>query len=407
MVAAVGGCAGETKQEVTLTVATFGQFGYDDLYAEYQFQHPEIKIIPSRAEEGGPYHEDLVKKLEIGTGLSDVQAVEEGYLSDILARSTSFNDLAAIGPDVSAERWLSWKYEAGKSKDGKLIGYGTDSGPLAMCYREDLLQEAKVATDPASVRAMFATWDSYFAAGRQYVRNSGGKAWFDSAAQNFSAMVNQLETGYLDRDDKSTLEYNTAIKDSWDKVTAAVAQGQSAKLTAFADDGNKGLRESAFTTKVCPAWMLGVIRKEAGPDKAGKWAVIDAFPNGGGNWGGSYLTVPKQSAHPREAAALAAWLTAPEQQLRAFDASGNFPSQVKALDSPNLRGQTNPYFDSALVGEIFAAQARKIGKPQYKGPGDGRIQETVIGPALKAVEHGLSAKDGWQRVLDGVRMIVP
>ena len=37
-------------------------------------------------------------------------------------------------------------------------------------------------------------------------------------------------------------------------------------------------------------WMLGVISGNA-PDTTG-WDIADAFPGGGGNWGGSYLVVP-------------------------------------------------------------------------------------------------------------------
>src|SRR5687768_18155105 len=47
----------------------------------------------------------------------------------------SFNDLKEIGPKVEDNRWLQWKTDAVTTKDGKLIGYGTDIGPLAMCYR--------------------------------------------------------------------------------------------------------------------------------------------------------------------------------------------------------------------------------------------------------------------------------
>ena len=408
VLALTGGCGPATPEHITLTIATFGQFGYDDLLTGYEFTHPGITIRHERTEQGGPYHQDLLAKLKSGQGLADIQAVEEGHLADVLAESAKFNDLAKIGPpDVHPDRWLDWKYEAGRAKDGKLVGYGTDIGPLAMCYRKDFLEAAGLPTDPGSVKTMFATWDSYFRAGEQYVRRSHGKPWFDSAAQNFNAMVNQLPVGYLDRDDRPTVETNTELKKAWDQVTAAVAQGQSAGLTAFAADGNNGLRLGGFATKVCPSWMLGVIEKEAGVGNAGKWAITDAFPNGGGNWGGSYLTVPLASPHPKEAAELAAWLTAPEQQLHAFRVSGNFPSQVAAFESPDLLSELNGYFGGALVGQVFVAQARKVGKPQYKGPGDGEIQETVIAPALKAVEHGTDPETAWQQVLQGVHHVVP
>ncbi|QRP47149.1 ABC transporter substrate-binding protein [Amycolatopsis sp. FDAARGOS 1241] len=392
-------------EHVELTLATFTEFGYEELIPEYERLHPNIKITHRKTGQGGPYAQDMMTKLAAGSGLADVQAVEEGHLSDILSKSSKFYDLTTIGPaDASADRWLPWKYDAGKDKNGKLIGYGTDIGPDAMCYRKDLLEAAGMPTDPASVKTMFATWDSYFAAGAQYAQKTG-KAWFDSAAQNFNAMVNQLPVGYLDKSDKLTVESNQGIKDAWQKVTGAVAKGESAKLTAFSNEWNSGFRQSAFATKVCPAWMLGVIKEQAGPENAGKWAVTDAFPGGGGNWGGSYLTVPTQSKHPREAAALAAWLTAPEQQLKAFQAKGNFPSQVKALSSPELLSQTDAYFGGAKIGELFAEQAKKVAQAQYKGPNDGQIQENVTAPALQAVEQGKSAADGWQQLVDGAKKL--
>ena len=151
----------------------------------------------------------------------------------------------------------------------------------------------------------------------------------------------------------------------------------------------------------------GVIEQQAGIGNAGKWAITDAFPDGGGNWGGSYLTVPATSPHQKEAAALAAWLTAPEQQLHAFRVSGNFPSQVDAFTSPDLLSEMNGYFGGTLSGQVFVAQARKVGKPQYKGPGDGKIQETVVAPSLKAVAPGADPAAVWQQVLTGVHRLVP
>jgi cellobiose transport system substrate-binding protein len=152
--------------------------------------------------------------------------------------------------------------------------------------------------------------------------------------------------------------------------------------------------------------MLGVIKAQAGPENAGKWAVLEAFPEGGGNWGGSYLTVPKQSKHPKEAAELAAWLTAPEQQLKAFKTTGNFPSQVKAIESAELLSFTNEYFGATKVGELFANQAKKVTKAQYKGPRDGQIQENVTSPALTAVEQGSSPEDAWKQAVDGAKKLV-
>ncbi|WP_285502733.1 ABC transporter substrate-binding protein [Actinokineospora sp. NBRC 105648] len=398
-----GAAAGPGPLEIS--IATFSEFGYDDLIAEYQASHPGILVRHERTGQGGPYHQQLFTKLGTGSGLTDVVAIEEGYLADALGKSRLFNDLREIGPaDVRPQRWLDWKYAAGTAKDGTLVGYGTDVGPLAMCYRRDLFAAAGLPSTPEAVKPLFADWAAYFAAGDSYVARTG-KAWFDSDAQIFNAMHNQLPTGFFSTDDTLVIESNSAIRRNWNAVTAAGTRGQTAKLPAFSPEWNAGFRSGAFATKTCPSWMLGVIEAQAGPENAGKWAVTDAFPGGGGNWGGSYLAVPKQSKHPREAAELAAWLTEPAQQVKAFARTGNFPSQVEALRWPRLLATTNPYFGGARTGELFAAQARKVGKAQYKGPGDGRIQEDATTPALAAVEQGASPEQGWQRAVEGARKI--
>jgi cellobiose transport system substrate-binding protein len=396
---------GDPNAAVDLSIGTFGEFGYEDLLVEYHNLHPNVTIKHNKAGQGGPYHQELLTKLAAGSGADDVSAIEEGHLSDVLSKPQLFNNLAEIGPkDVTKDRWLGWKYDAAKAKNGTLIGYGTDIGPLAMCYRKDLLAAAGLPADPESVKSLFTSWDSYFAAGDSYVQKTG-KAWFDNDSQILNAMVNQLDTGYIANDDKLAIESNTAIKASWDKVTAAGKRGQTAKLAAFGNEWNSGFKAGAFATKTCPGWMLGVIKEQAGPENAGKWAVTDAFPGGGGNWGGSYLSVPKQSKHPTEAAALAAWLTAPEQQIKAFKAKGTFPSQQKALDAPELLATTDAYFGGAKTGELFAKQARKVAKAQYKGPGDGQIQENATSPALQAVEQGKSPEEGWQQAVDAAKKI--
>ena len=405
LVVAAGACgAGEESKgavaDVELSIATFNEFGYEDLLKQYQDTHPHVRITHRKTGKADDHHQTMFTQMASGTGLADVEAVEEGWIAQVMAKSDQFNDLNKIGPaDVTAERWLQWKSDAASNRDGELIGYGTDIGPMAMCYRRDLFEAAGLPSDPEAVGALFGTWESYFATGDRFVANSD-KAWFDSASQVFNAMVNQNKVGYYDLDDKLVLESNTAVKADWDQVTAAVENGQSANLVAFSNEWNTAFKNAAFATKTCPSWMLGVIEAQSGPENEDKWAVTAAFPGGAGNWGGSFLTVPKQSKHPKEAAELAAWLTAPEQQIKAFTAKGTFPSQNEALLSPALLNQTNPYFGNAKVGALFAEQANKVSTAQHKGPAAGQIQDKVFAGALQAVESGTEVDDAWKQAVE-------
>ena len=112
--------------------------------------------------------------------------------------------------------------------------------------------------------------------------------------------------------------------------------------------------------------MHGIIEGNA-PDITG-WDVANAFPEGGGNWGGSYLVVPANGKNVEAAQQLADWLTSPETQIKAFANAGTFPSQVDAQESDELKSFARPYFNDAPTGQIGIDRANAITVATYKGP---------------------------------------
>jgi cellobiose transport system substrate-binding protein len=148
-----------------------------------------------------------------------------------------------------------------------------------------------------------------------------------------------------------------------------------------------------------------VIQDNAGTFGKGKWDVADVFPGGGGNWGGSYLTVPVQSPQPEEAAKLAAWLTAPEQQVKVFKKIGSFPSTLDAYDDPQVKSQVNTYFNNAPVGKIFVNRAQNVILKQHKGPRDGEINQ-IFSAALARVDDGKQSPNAaWQQAVDAAEKV--
>src|SRR5690606_31255990 len=118
----------------------------------------------------------------------------------------------------------------------------------------------------------------------------------------------------------------------------------SAYAGQWSEDWFASLAGGEFAVTLCPGWMLGVIWGNA-PETTG-WRIAGAFPGGGGAWGGSSLAGPANGARTEEASLLAAWLTSPETQLKAFANAGTFPSQVEALASDELASATNEYFNN-------------------------------------------------------------
>ena len=353
------GDGGNADEEITLTVATFNDFGYtDELLQEYMDENPNVTIEHTRAAESGDARANYFAKLGKG-GLADIEAVE----IDWFAEAMQYSDLLAEAPDSVKGRWLDWKEAAATDADGRLVGFGTDIGPQGICYRADLFEAAGLAADPAGVADLFdGDWEHFLDVADQY-KAATGKPMIDSANSVLQGIVNQIEYTYTEEDGTVIATENPEIADAYNLV-AERAVPNSAYAGQWSDDWFASMANGEFAAMLCPGWMLGIIEGNA-PDTA-DWNIADVFPNGGGNWGGSYLTVPADGENVDAALALADWLTAPEQQMKAFANAGTFPSQLDALESQELADATNAYFQEAPVGQILTTRAEAVTVAPYK-----------------------------------------
>ncbi|KAA9106404.1 ABC transporter substrate-binding protein [Microbacterium rhizomatis] len=376
---------------VTLTVATFNDFGYtQELVDEYTKLHPNVTVELTKAATSNDARANYFQKLG-KSGLADIEAIEVDWLPEVM----KYSDLLAPVPADLKSRWLDWKTAAATDSSGNLIGYGTDIGPEGICYRSDLLAAAGLPTDRDSVAKLFeGDWSKYFEVGAKYTAATG-KAFFDSAGGTYQGMINQVEAAYEDpKTGDITATTNPEVKDIYDQVLAASAT-QSAHLGQWSDDWMAGLSNGAFATMLCPGWMLGVISGNA--KDVTTWDIANVFPNGGGNWGGSYLTVPANGAHVAAAQELADWLTAPEQQIKAFGNAGTFPSQNDALTDPTLLNATNTFFNNAPVGQILSDRAKAVTVAPFKGAFYFQINDAMQ-KALTRVEDGTQdATASWNQ----------
>lgn len=401
---AAGGNAGATSGgggQVTLTLATFNQFGYEDLLPEFEKAHPNIKVTHKKAATSNEARDNFNTRLAAGSGMADVEAVEVDWLPEILQYEDKFVNLK--NPSVDG-RWPEWKTKAATTTGGSLIGYGTDAGPEAICYRSDLIKEAGFPNDRESVAKWFGTsWDSYFAAGREFAAKSK-TPFFDSLGATYQGMINQVESTYESPDGTIIATDNPKVRETFDAVVkAGITDGLSAKLQQWGKDWTASFQKDGFATMLCPGWMVGVIEGNAKGVKG--WDIANTFPGGGGNWGGSYLVVPAQSQHPEEARQLADWLTAPEQQIKAFQKVGAFPSQVQAQSSPALAAVKVASFNNAPTGQIFSDRFKGISVSPFKGPKYFAVNDAMQ-KALTRIEDGSSSPDAsWEKFVADVQAI--
>ena len=407
------GCSADTggsaDGKITLTITSFGTMGLDANYDKYMDENPNITIEATNLDGGGVARDDAYAKIAAGGGLTDIVAIEEGWLGTIAEVSDSFVDLRDYGIEDVKDEWLDWKYKQGTDADGRVIGAGLDIGPQGLCYRGDLFEAAGLPSERTEVKEYFggddASWERFYEVGAEYVEASG-KAFYHYPGFYWNSFVNQQEEGYYKKDGETlNIKDNDVLKEQFTKVVEAELDGLGAKLPGW--DVGPEAKEDKFATYMCPSWMLGVISGYYDEGTTGSgWDFADVLPGGSANWGGAFLGVAESSEHKEEAAKLALWLASPEQQAASFELAGPFPSTLKGQEL--VADTTSAFFNDAPIGEIFTSRAQGV-VAQVKGPEDSNIQDNVFGAIFTRVSQGeiTDADKAWDEAMVLLDQLAP
>ena len=290
-------------------------------------ENPNIKIVHNKVDISQDARTNYFAKLG-KDGLADIVAVEEGWFTEAM----QYSDLLGRGARKRKGRWVDWKEAAATDPDGRLIGFGTDIGPAgasATAPTSSRLPDCR-ATPRRSPRCSTATGTTTSTSADQY-KEATGKPMIDSAASVFQGMINQIEFPYDEPDGTVVATDNPELEDAYNAVVER-AVPNAAYSAQWTDDWNASMANGEFASMLCPPWMLGIIEGNA-PDVTG-WEVANAFPNGGGNWGGSYLTVPANGKNVEAALALADWLTSAATQVEDLRERGSVPQCHRGSERP-------------------------------------------------------------------------
>ena len=248
---------------VTLKVATFNEFGFADLYTEYMQLHPNVKIVSDKADTSDNARAAVQNSIATDTVTDDIVAADGDWMPELIASSDFFADLGSGAPK---DTWPSWKTAMATDGDGKLIGYGTDSGPEAICYRKDLFEKAGLASDRESVAKLLeGDWDNYFKVGQKFMAANTGAAWFDSIGALSQGMINQLEAPYEDpkTGDITVLDADSKAKAVYDQLTSPEVLAESAHLGQWSPDWTDAFKARQVGDELCPPWMTQIIAGNA------------------------------------------------------------------------------------------------------------------------------------------------
>ena len=395
-----------TEETVTITVAPYAAHVVEPVMAEYMDLNPGVRIeIAAGAPDAGADLPGLISDLEAGRPLADVVLVDDTARSAALARADLFRDLRGPLLDARAADFRAWNLADGAAPDGTQVGLPLTIGPVALCFRHDLLAAAGIAQDREELAAALGAggggWDTFFELGRRY-RAATGQAWFDQPQLLWEAMVGQLPTGYSAPDGTVTVEHDAALRERWDLLTAAVADGLSAGEAAWDWRGGRACVDGSFATMLCPSWMLGLVESGVtanGGDASTGWDVVDALPGGPLVWGADFLAVSASAEHAQDAVAFVDWLTQAGQHRATPDLVSAFPASLTAARELVTSAETAPFFNDAPVMRIFAARSEGVAD-HVEGPLDRQILDQAFGPVLWQLDNGqIDAGSSWAAVV--------
>jgi len=385
---------------VTVTLQYFGTPGFDQAVKDFEAANPNIKVDVQNKGQLKDFTPQLAQYLAAGKGAGDVVMLEEGIIGGYLQDSKGFANLLDLGADKIKDDYAAYKWNGAMTPDGKkLIGLGTDVGPLAMAYRKDLFEKAGLPSDRDSVSKLWSSWEDYVAVGKQFQAKVKTAKWLDSATSVVQPYIMQnSDTWFYSKDNKFIGDTNPVVKKAWDLGLGMAADGLTAKLKRWDPTWDAAFKAGAFATVPAPPWYTGVIKERAGDAAKGLWDIA-TIPGGGGNWGGSYLGIPEQSKHKAQAFELLKYLTGKEGEVAEYKEVGALPSNLKALEDPGVTESTNEYFNNAPFGKIYAGAVKNL-KPIYLGPRHQQLWENVFEPQMQAAESGKSTPDAaWAKAI--------
>ena len=225
------------------------------------------------------------------------------------ARPQFFTDLAEYGLDSRKADFPAAKWDNGINADGKLFALGTDIGGMTMCYRTDLFKKAGLPTDREEVGKLWPDWNAFIEIGKKFQAANPGKGdpkFLDGPNTLYNVILSQEapkngNVSYFDKSNQLVLETNPAVKTSFDTVKIQRGRPDRQARRPSPRRGTPASRRAPSPPWSARPGCSASSRATAGASNKGKWDVA-AVPGGGGNWGGSWLAVPKQSKHPKEAA---------------------------------------------------------------------------------------------------------
>ncbi|MCI1776002.1 MAG: extracellular solute-binding protein [Paenibacillus lautus] len=394
----------ESTEKIELSFWSLGTTNYEDLAKEYTKEHPNITFKFQNTSDQTAHHNNLTTALSAGSGAPDIFQLEIAFMERFINNQDKFYNLYDLGAKDLEGNYLEWKWKQATSVDGTFqLGLPTDIGPTVVYYRTDLAEQAGLPTDPDGFSAAIDSWDKFASVAKDFTSKTG-KPFADLTDLVYNGVRDQSpDQIYFNKEDGSFIgDTNPQVRKAYDFTVKGIQEGWIGNWILWSPEWQKAINDGDFGVMLGPAWIAGTIRNAK--DTAGKWQIAQ-LPEGAGNWGGSFLTLPKEGKHSKEAYEFISWVLNKENQLKSFKDSGLFPSIPAVYSEPSFTEEKDEFFGGQVISEAYAKSAERI-KPVYYGPLHDQT-DTIIKNALKNVlEKKADPQKEWESAMKQIKTLV-
>lgn len=320
--------------------------------------YPKVQIEYVNVDKDKLYNK-IISGFASNSGLPDVFSIKDDSIQMFVNKfPDGFLDISSTVNPIKGKFLSSKILQCGVN--GKFFAIPWDTSPVAVFYRKDIFKKADVF--PEDIK----TWQDYITAGKTILANTGGfTKMLPMDEKNddllFSEMLNQLNTGYFDKDGKPVLNSENSIK------SMEIIRKMDEAGLIYNTDGLATLKicikNGTIATLPYGSSYAKIITENA-PEQSGNWGVmkLPAFEPGGNNvasLGGSSIMITKASKNKKVALKFAEFaMTDSASLIEGFNKYGTLPAYTSFYDTDNFsKGVT--FFDNQKIWLLFSNIAKE------------------------------------------------
>ena len=357
----------EPAEQVELSFWTLGNTNYEELANEYTKEHPNVTIKIQNTNDPTEHHNKLTAAWSAGSGTPDIFQIETGFTERFAGAQDKFYNLNDLGAKNIESNYLDWTWKQASFSGGSFqLGLPADIGPTVVYYRADLAEASGLPSDPEGFSAAIATWDKFASVAKVY-KEITGKSFSDMTNMTYTALSDQSadDIYFSKADGKFIGDTNPQVKKAYDFTVKGIQEGWISNYPRWSPEWSQGISDCSFAVVIGPSGMAVNIKSSA-PDSSGRWRIAQ-LPESAANWGGSFLTLPKEGKHPKEAYDFISWMVNKDNQLKSFITKGLIPSIPALYEDPAFVDFKDEFFGGQQTAVEFSKAADRI-KPVYYGP---------------------------------------